>query len=338
MKKKIILISFFVMSCKTNYEVVNFDAQRNPPPPKYSTAKGWAVLPDAYPEQLHFFVKNRASKSTDVFYVYPTLLTDKKNKQWNATIDQQQVRQEVLNTPVQYQASAWIEAGNLYVPYYRQAHYKAYLDPYQKEGRKAFRLAYEDVRRAFLYYLKHYNQDKPIILAGHSQGSHHLKEILREFFDDRPLQKQLVAAYLIGIKVLPNEFKSLTPMYSPEDVGGYVTWNTYKKGFLPKTYSSWYQGGITINPITWDDTNSTGTEKHLGVLNSDLKIYPKSVALERVDGMLWATVPKIPKRFWLSFIKNYHFADINLFWADIQQNAKLRVSKWQEQNQIQFQQ
>jgi hypothetical protein len=48
--------------------------------------------------------------------------------------------------------------------------------------------------------------------------------------------------------------------------------------------------------------------------------------------MLWSSVPKIPKRFFLSFIKNYHFADINLFWADIQNNAILRVKSWTEKN------
>jgi hypothetical protein len=43
---------------------------------------------------------------------------------------------------------------------------------------------------------------------------------------------------------------------------------------------------------------------------------------------LWATVPKIPSRFFLSFIKNYHFADINLFWKDISVNAELRAQGW----------
>ena len=58
------------------------------------------------------------------------------------------------------------------------------------------------------------------------------------------------------------------------------------------------------------------------------KVYSKSIEIERIDGMLWASVPKIPNRFLLSFVKNYHFADVNLFWADIQKNAQLRVSSW----------
>jgi hypothetical protein len=56
--------------------------------------------------------------------------------------------------------------------------------------------------------------------------------------------------------------------------------------------------------------------------------------VQLVDGMLWSSVPRVPKRFFLSFVKNYHFADINLFWADIQQNAVLRTNAWIKQNTL----
>jgi hypothetical protein len=39
-------------------------------------------------------------------------------------------------------------------------------------------------------------------------------------------------------------------------------------------------------------------------------------------------LPQIPGRFFMSFVKNYHFADINLFWKDIEQNAIRRVRAW----------
>jgi hypothetical protein len=48
--------------------------------------------------------------------------------------------------------------------------------------------------------------------------------------------------------------------------------------------------------------------------------------------MLWSSLPKIKKRSLLSFIKNYHFADINLFWKDIQENAVQRTQTWLSQN------
>ena len=70
--------------------------------------------------------------------------------------------------------------------------------------------------------------------------------------------------------------------------------------------------------------------QHLGVLNTDGKIYPKALSVECIDGMIWSTVPKIPKRFFLSFVKNYHFADINLFWKDIEKNAVDRAKAFRE--------
>jgi hypothetical protein len=34
----------------------------------------------------------------------------------------------------------------------------------------------------------------------------------------------------------------------------------------------------------------------------------------------------------MSFIKNYHVGDINLFWQDIRENAELRTRTWLEKN------
>ena len=52
-----------------------------------------------------------------------------------------------------------------------------------------------------------------------------------------------------------------------------------------------------------------------------------------IDGILWSSLPKIKNRFLLSFIKDYHFADINLFWKDIEENAVLRTQNLLVNNQ-----
>ena len=127
-----------------------------------------------------------------------------------------------------YQASAWVKAANLYVPFYRQAHYRIFLESYAIQGREAGNVAYKDVKNAFLYFLKNYNDSRPIIIASHSQGTLHAKRIIKEFFDGKPLQKQLVAPYLVGAKIKPDEFKEITHLEVPNAVGGFVSWNTYK--------------------------------------------------------------------------------------------------------------
>lgn len=332
MKKSIflVIVSLLLASCKTTYITQSFDATAVPAAPDYSNSKYWAVLPGQYPESLKEITTVGVDKNTDVFFVYPTLLTDKKDPLWNADVNRADLRKAVIERSVKYQASAFAKAGNLYVPFYRQSHYKIYVSPYDKEEKDSRMIAYQDVKTAFEYYLENYNQGRPIIIASHSQGSIMCGMLLQEFFDGTPLQKKLVAAYVPGVKFQDDKFKSLKKMNKPLATGGYVSWNTYKRKNYPPTYEKWYKGATTTNPVTWDNKTETTFDQHLGVLNADGKIYPNALRLEVVDGLVWSSVPKIPKRFFLSFVKNYHFADINLFWKNIEQNAVNRVNAWHQ--------
>jgi hypothetical protein len=322
------LVYLCLVSCSTAYQTMKFDKKTVPVKPNYSDSKSWAVLPGKYPDLLQNFEKIENNKKADVFYIYPTLLTDKKLKDWNADIWSPTIRNDVLQTAVKNQGTAWLNAGDLYVPFYRQVHYRIFVKDYGESGASAWEIAYRDVKNAFQYYLKHYNKGKPIIIASHSQGSMHAKRLIKEFFDQKPLQDKLVAAYLIGTRILPDEFESIQPMETPNAVGGFVSWNAYKMNKLPKDYKNWYQGGVTTNPISWDLQKSSQLNNHKGVLNKDMNIYPKSLSVKVNDGILWTSLPDIPGRFLLSLIRNYHFADINLFWKDIELNAISRVDAW----------
>ena len=106
---------------------------------------------------------------------------------------------------MKYQASAWMEAGNLYVPFYRQAHIRVFNEKFKEDGKKALDLAYSDIRDAFKYFLTNFNNGKPFIIASHSQGTVHAKRLISEFIDGKELQDKLIAAYLVGIKVYEND-------------------------------------------------------------------------------------------------------------------------------------
>lgn len=328
----LIILPFFY-GCKTTYSSVAFEEVTTPQAPHYKEPQSWAVLPDHPPEELRSVVGiPDPIEGVDVFFLYPTLLTDSKEKAWNADVYDSETRKQVLASTVQYQASAWANSGRLFVPFYRQTHYRVFVPPYDQKGKPAWEIAYSDIKAAFQYYLQHHNSGNGIIIASHSQGSMHAKRLVKEFFDNKPLQKQLVAAYLIGTKVAPDEFKTVLPMETPESTGGFVSWNTYKKNKLPKDFDKWYKGGVTTNPISWDASKATTETEHKGVLYRNLKIYPQSVSVEKTNGMLWSSVPKVPARLFLSFIKSYHFADINLFWKDISLNSQLRAKTWLMQN------
>ncbi len=328
-----LFLFFIFINCKIAYETSVFDKDKIPAKPNYSSVESWAAIPGSYPQDLIDITGEYSEKEADVFYIYPTLFSDKKNPSLNADIFDECFRKEIIQKAIKYQASAWLSSANLYAPLYRQAHYRIFSEPYsivnlrnESPGFGAWILAYEDLKNAFEYYLENYNNGKPIIIAAHSQGTMHAIQLMKDYFDEKPLKEKLVAAYLIGTRILPNEFKSIKPMTNPDDVGGFVSWNTYKMNNLPK--EKWFKGGVTTNPISWGAKNYSVKEEHKGLLFKDGKIYPRALSVKVSDGILWSTVPKIPGRIFLSFVKNYHYADINLFWLDISENARKRVYQW----------
>ena len=310
------------------YRAVPYEKYVPSKSPNYSNPESWAVKPDKYPEPLKKIIGESKNKNCDVFFIYPTMFLDRKDFRWNADIDDRLLNNNIINKPIKYQASAFGKVGNIYVPFYRQSHYKVYVDPFSKYEEKSRSIAYSDIKRAFKFYLDNYNNGKPIIIASHSQGSILSAMLLKEFFDGKPLQKKLIIAYLPGTKILDDYFKKIKKLQNRDEIGGYVSWNTYRKGSYPKKYEEWFKGGSTSNPITWDNEVKTEYEQHKGLLYTDDKVYPNSVKIILKDGLIWSYLPRIPKRLFLIIKKNYHAADINLFWKDIEINAVNRLKNW----------
>lgn len=300
-----------------------FPAFSQQEPVDYSNPSNWAVVPGNYPEKMKDFFVRDPFDSIDVFYVYPTLIVSEKDTRWNVPIEDKEQQGKIVNSVVPFQASAWASSGSLYVPYYRQAHLRAYYN-LDSGGREALLFAYNDVKAAFEYYLEHYNKGRGIILAGHSQGSTHLAFILRDFFDGKPLQKQLVSAYLPGNGFEHDLYKTIPLMVHPDDIGGFVSWNTFKKKLDPTNYA-WCKGKVVINPVTWDTTSIAAREMHKGFLFSNGKMYEHSFTTNLGDGVVWITAPHFPYRYLSFTMDHYHVGDVNLFWEDIRQNSILRT-------------
>ncbi len=292
----------------------------------YSLASNWAVLPGKKIKELDKVKVCPCSDSVDVFYVYPTLFLDQKDPRWIKELSDSAFSKKILETAVKYQASAWASAGELYVPFYRQAHIRSYHQ-LEQGGKDSLLFAYHDVRAAFTYYLEHYNQGRGIILAGHSQGSTHISLLLKEFFNGKDLQKQLVAAYVPGIGFDSTEFGTVQLMTNPSETGGFVTWNTHKKKTDPKTIQ-WHLGKAVINPVTWDSTGYSSRSIQKGFLYSNDKLYEKAIGVHLANGYIWVDRPRFPYGFLASTMSNYHIADVNFFWEDIRENAVLRASEY----------
>jgi len=294
----------------------------------YNVTKNWAVLPTKLPQNiLNTIHDSTLFQSIDVFYVYPTLLIDSKDQRWNISVQDSSHRKEVLDYAVKFQASAWAESGRMYVPYYQQAHIRSY-DSLENGGRDALLFAYADIKAAFEYYLKNYNHGRGIILAGHSQGSTHINLLLKDFFDGKALQKQLVAAYIPGIGIPSNEFNTIPFLTNAKEIGGFVTWNTFKKKLNQEKYEKWYFGKAVVNPITWDLSPLSKKNKQEGFYYNNGKKYKHVFQTELISGGLVLSKLSFPFNLAAWKMNDFHIGDVNLFWENIHQNSKLRGKEW----------
>tara|TARA_A100000164_G_scaffold114400_1_gene100671 strand:+ start:727 stop:1716 length:990 start_codon:yes stop_codon:yes gene_type:complete len=297
----------------------------------YQDEVNWAVLPSDTIKPWSPFVETTPFKNVDVFYVYPTLLIDSNDFRWNYDIQDPNHKEGVVNYLVKYQASAWADLGRVYVPFYRQAHFRSFIN-LEAGGEAALRMAYEDVKASFQFYLKYYNKGNAIMLAGHSQGSFHLKMLLKDFFDGQPLQEKLIAAYLPGIGIDKDLFKTIYLMIEPNATGGFLTWNTLKKEFQTDRYEKWYRSKAVVNPITWDLSSYAPKSAHKGFLFTNNKLYKKVFETHLIDGAIYIDRIKFPLGFLGRKMLNYHSGDVNLFWGNIRENARLRTINYFQKN------
>ena len=293
----------------------------------YSDLNNWATIPGKDPAHLNKFIKDSTwIKKADVFYIYPTFLVDKKDTIWNISLPDSNHLKTVVKKGIKFQASAWAESGRMFAPLYRQAHIRSYHH-LENGGKKALLKAYNDVREAFKFYLKEYNNGRPIIFASHSQGATHVTLLLQEFFDGKDLTDQLITAYIPGIGIDSSTFSSLPMLTKANDINGYVTWNTFKKKLSDK-YEMWYKGKKAINPVTWNTSKTASRNLHKGFYYVNSKMYKNAFTTHLIDGGIWITKPKVPFRSLSAALKDYHIGDVNLFWEDIKQNSKARLKTW----------
>jgi hypothetical protein len=187
-------------------------------------------------------------KGVDVFYVYPTISS---NPTGNMDVNDPDER-DLVKGSIAAQASVFNDSANIYAPYYRQlspvvADPDALVTDYDE-----FKLGARDVQDAFRHYINNQNNGRPFMLAGHSQGTMALIELVKNEFADAPeLQGRLVAAYLIGYTVTRDDLAKagLEAAQRADDFGVVITYNTQSRDATGSPML--LDGALCINPLTW---------------------------------------------------------------------------------------
>ena len=135
-----------------------------------------------------------AALGAAVFFVHPTSYLDRES--WNAAIDEPASRQRA-ELFVRGMASPFNRSADIWAPRYRQAAFGAFLSD-RAEATQALDAAYGDVALAFDFFIETVARDRPIVLAGHSQGAYHLRRLIRDRVAGTPLTGRVAAAYVVG--------------------------------------------------------------------------------------------------------------------------------------------
>jgi len=211
--------------------------------PDYANSANWLALPSS------------TTKKVDVFYLSDTTYQKPDANSPNIGKIDDPAMQKGAKSALSRTATTFETVADIYAPYNRQvdAMYKKSLTIPQQLALEAG-IPTSDAMSAFDYYIKHYNKGRPFILAGHSQGSNLVANILADYMKKNPkVYKRMVAAYVIGYSITPEYLKAnpeLKFATGPSDTGVIVSYNTEAPvvdGVNPVTMP----GGIAINPITW---------------------------------------------------------------------------------------
>ncbi len=307
------------------------------------SAQGSAAAAVDYAKQEHWLALPTVNdKKVDVFYLYPTAWQKaNKNEPDVCGIDNPSM---LRGSKLAYEktATAFELIGNIYAPYYRQADIGAILTlPLEKQDEIIGGMPKADAFAAFDYYIKHYNQGRPFILAAHSQGSNLMLYLLADYMNEHPeVYERMIAAYVIGYSVT-EEYLARNPhlkfAQGADDTGVIISYNTEAPG-VSGNNPVLLPGAIAINPISWtrEETLATAEESYGSLLLNAEREWSAvaKYADARVDkgrGVVICSTADVealasgnaifPKGV-------YHSYDYPFYYYNIRENAAIRVEKF----------
>jgi len=238
------------------------------------------------------------------------------------------------------QAGVFELHANIFAPFYRQMSTGVDMTGHRlATDTEEFIQGARDVEAAFEYYIHHLNADRPFILAGHSQGTMALIELIKAYFaDDAALRHRLVAAYLIGYTVTNDDLTAsgLTAAQNATDVGVVVSYNSQ----TPTSNGGpmLMPGANCINPLNWrtdgvvaDSTQNLGAvffNDATGEFIREVNHYC-SAQINTAKGALMTTIPVGEILDIGAFPEGvYHRYDYALWYRNLEKNVGDRIDAY----------
>ncbi len=297
-------------------------------PVDYSKATNWLNIP-------------AITKDVDVVYFYPTCYTPSSTSEPNlCSIENEGMRSGAADIFAE-QATAFEEECNIFAPYYKQLSGTYALTLSNEDNETLMRYsASQDPTQALDYYFNNFNDGRPFILAGHSQGSEISLFLLADYFKNHPeYYKKMVAAYIIGYSVTSDFLSKNTHLKfatGASDTGVIISWNTEGPGNSGQHNAVLLPNAVSINPLNWKlDATKAEVSENLGSLddngNLGAGIADAQIDLDR-GSVICTSVD--PAKYGIPMTdifgpQCYHGWDYGFYYANIRANAKQRIATFQ---------
>jgi len=282
-----------------------------------------------------------------VFFIHPTSLLDKSR--WNAATIADKETEHLTAQYIRDMASPFNHSADLWAPRYRQATLGAFLTD-QSEGNQAIDAAYRDILQAFEFFVQTVDQNRPIVIAGHSQGAVHARRLIAERISGTSLASRIAAAYVIGWPLslehdLPH--LGLPACTGPAQPGCVASWQSFAEPAETAAVAGgaklrgWLDGTngdgrpfLCSNPLAGMANAARPATANSGSLvfdkdNPDGKLVRASIPA-RCDAegfLLLGDPPQVGPQVLPG--NNYHIYDIPIFWANLRRDVSERVEAWQ---------
>lgn len=210
-------------------------------------------------------------------------------------------------------------------------------------------MPYNDITAALDYYFENYNESRPFIIAGHSQGSCIAKYVLKNYIKEHPeYYERMVAAYIIGFAVTKDELEAypyLKFATGESDTGVIISWNTEGPLNVEQNAETavLLPNAISINPLNWklDETYAPASE-NLGSLVVNEETGESKIVNRGADaqvniarGVVITNAQNLPMpEDFIRFVSEYfgpdsrHGDDYTLYYNNIKANAAKRVAAY----------
>lgn len=307
-----ILTSLMLIAAATSCQATDSpDPQEYIPlPPDYSDEKMWVS-----------YQNDHTGDGIDVFYIPSTWeydYTTPDGRICHYADPSVEAHRDDMKTEIDGIAGYMGKDNNFYSPYYRHISLDSWATLNEDTINRRFHdVAFQDVKRAFGYFLESRNQGRPFVLAGFSQGGKSVVELLKILAPQE--RERLVAAYVMGYKVTPDDVAAapwIKGARASDDTGVVISYNSVSDVRYIKPVVA-APTVMCINPGNWR-TDDVPAELDGGV----------TVAMDPQYNVLVVTGydgSALPNILGILNVGDYHGAEPWLYSDCLSENLKTRI-------------